>query len=88
MCQCHKTILSPSYTNSGAPDFVMSDRFCQAVRPILPGSPTNFEIGIFLSLRLILCNVMSVSQMVTKIRRTAWQNWSDSKNQTDFGCFM
>jgi hypothetical protein len=24
--------------------------------------------------------------MLTKIGRTAWQNWSDSKNRTDFGC--
>jgi hypothetical protein len=24
--------------------------------------------------------------MLTKIGRTAWQNRSDSKNQTDFGC--
>ncbi len=38
------------------PIFVMSDWFCQAVRLILPGSPTDFEIGIFLSLRMILCN--------------------------------
>ncbi len=30
--------------------FVTSDQFCQAVRPILPGSLTDFEIGIFLSL--------------------------------------
>jgi len=43
--------------------FVMYDWFCQAVCPI-------FEIGIFLSLRPILCNVMSVGQMLTKISRT------------------
>jgi hypothetical protein len=27
---------------------------------------------------------MSISQMLTKIGLTAWQNWSDSKNWTDF----
>jgi hypothetical protein len=54
----------------------------------LPGSPTNFEIGIFLSLCPILCNVMSVSQMLTKIAWAAWQSWSDSKNRTNFGCFV
>ncbi len=48
--------------NSGASDF------CH-VRLVLPGSLTDFEIGIFLSLLLILCNVMSVSQMLTKIGR-------------------
>ena len=68
--------------------FVTSDRFCQAVCPILPGSLTNFEIGIFLSLCPILCNVMLVSQLLIKIRRPAWQNWLDSKNWTNFGCFM
>jgi hypothetical protein len=31
---------------------------------------------------------MSVGRMLTKIGRTAWQNQSDSKNQTDLGCFM
>jgi hypothetical protein len=67
--------------NSGASDF------CH-VRPILPGCLSNFEIGIILSLCLILCNVMSISQMLTKIRWTAWQNQSDSKNWTNFGCFM
>ena len=61
--------------------------FCQ-VQLILPGSPTILEIEIFLSLCPILCNVMSVSQMLTKIRQTARKNWSDSKNWTDFGCFM
>ncbi len=70
------------------PIFVMSDQFCQAVCPILPGSPTDFEIGIFLSLCLILCNVMSVCQMLTKIGLTAWQNQSDSKNSTNFGCII
>ncbi len=69
------------YTNSVASDF------CH-IWPILPGCPSDFEIGIFLSLRPILCNVMSISQMLTKIRRITWQNWSDSKNQTDFGCFV
>jgi hypothetical protein len=63
-------------------------RFCQALCPILPGSLTNFEIGIFLSLHLILCNVRSVGQMITKIRQTAWQNQSDSKNRTNFVCFV
>jgi hypothetical protein len=70
------------------PIFVMSDRFCLAVRPILPGSPTDFDKGIFLSLCLILCYVMSVDWMLTKIRQTAWQYRSDNKNQTDFSCFM
>ncbi len=51
------------------PIFVKSTIFCQAVHPILPGSLTNFEIGIFISLHLTLCNVMSVSQMFTIIRR-------------------
>jgi hypothetical protein len=68
--------------------FVMSDWFCQAVCPILPGSLTDFEIGIFLSLCLILCNVMSVCQMLTKIGLMAWQNQSDSKNSTNFGCII
>ncbi len=40
------------------PIFVMSYQFCLAVRLILPGPLTDFEMGIFLSLRLILCNVM------------------------------
>jgi hypothetical protein len=44
-----ETSLPPIYTNSGASDF------CH-VRPILPGFRPIFEIGIFLSLRLILCN--------------------------------
>jgi hypothetical protein len=69
------------------PIFVTSDRFCQAVRPILPNSLTDFEIGIFLSICLILCNVMSVGQMLRKIGWTPWENQADSKNQTDFGCF-
>jgi len=78
----------PSFTQTVAlPIFVTSDQFCQAVHPILPSSPTNFEIGIFLSLCPILCNVMSVHQMLTKIRWMAWQSWSDSKNQSNFGCF-
>ncbi len=82
-------IPNPSFTRTVVlPIFVTSDRFCQAVCPILPGSPTNFEIGIFLSLPPILCNVMSVIQILTKIGQTGWQNWSDSKNQTDFGCFV
>jgi hypothetical protein len=68
--------------------FVSSDQFCQAVCPFLPGSPSNFETGIFLSLCPILCNVMSFSWMLTKIGQTTWQNWSDSKNRTDFGCFV
>jgi hypothetical protein len=51
------------------PIFVKSTIFCQAVHPILPGSLTNFEIGIFLSLHLTLCNVMSVSRMLTIIRQ-------------------
>ncbi len=38
------------------PIFVMAGQFCQAVCPILPGSTTDFEIGIFLSLSPILCN--------------------------------
>jgi hypothetical protein len=110
----------------------MSDQFCQAVCPILLGSPTDFEIGIFLSLHPILCNscpIMSqrfqmklsiniwqktVENFKTKIYREfhlksltgqelhkigwrdrkipiakiglrAWQNQTDSKNQTDFG---
>ncbi len=79
--------LSPIYTNSGSSDFVMSDQFCQAVHLILPGSPTNFEIVIFLSLCLILCNVMSVSQIAYKNGRMAWQNWSDSKKSDWFWLF-
>jgi hypothetical protein len=47
------------------------------VCPILPGSSTDFETGIFLPLRPILCNVVSVSRMLTKIGRTDWQKWSD-----------
>jgi hypothetical protein len=79
----------PAFTRTvGLPIFVTFDRFCQAVCLILPGSLANFEIRIFLSLRLILCKVMSVSRMLTKIRQTAWQNWSHSKNQTNFGCFV
>jgi hypothetical protein len=62
--------------------------FWRAVHPILSGSLTDFDIGIFLSLHPILCNVMSVSRMLTKIGRMVWQNQSDSKNQTDFGCFV
>jgi hypothetical protein len=57
------------------------------IRPILPGSPTDFETGILFSLHPIFCNVMSVGQTLTKIRLTAWQNQSDSKNQTDFWLF-
>jgi len=30
----------------------------------------------------------SVGQMLTKIGWMAWQNQSDSKNQTDFGCLV
>ncbi len=60
--------------------FVTSDQFCQAVRLILPGSPTNFEIGIFLPLCLILCNSCSI------VGQRAWQNQWDCKNWTDFGC--
>jgi hypothetical protein len=67
---------------------VMSNQFCQAVCLILPGSLTDFEIGIFLSVCPILCNVISIGQMLTKIRQMAWQNQSDSKNRTNFGCFM
>ncbi len=70
--------------------FVMSGQFCKAVCLILPGSLTNFEIEIFLSLCLILCNscqiAMSVSWTLTKIRWMAWQNQLDNKNRTDFGC--
>jgi hypothetical protein len=40
--------------------FVMSNWFCQDVCPILPGSPTNFEIGIFLSRCPILCNLCQI----------------------------
>ncbi len=86
--------------------FVISDQFCQAVCPILPGSPTNFEIGIFLSLCRILCNSClsfiwnlwlvigpewhKIGQRdrkipISKVSRTAWQNWMNSKNLTDFG---
>jgi hypothetical protein len=72
---------SPIYMYSGASDF------CH-LQLILPGSPTGFEIRIFLSLRPILCYVMSVSRMLKKIGQTAWQNWLDSKNQTNFGCFV
>jgi len=72
---------SPVYTNSGASEF------CH-VWLILPGCLSNFQIGIFLSLHLILCNVMSVSQMLTKIGQMAWQNQPDSKNQTNFGCLV
>ncbi len=54
--------LSPIYMYSGASDF------CH-LQLILPGSPTNFEIGIFLSLCLILCNVKSVSRMLKKSDR-------------------
>jgi hypothetical protein len=54
--------LSPIQMNSGTSDF------CH-LQLILPGSPTNFEIRIFLSLRLILCNVKSVSRMLKKLDR-------------------
>jgi hypothetical protein len=70
------------------PIFVTFEQFCPAVCPILPGSPKDFEVGIFLSLCPILCNVMPFGLMLTKIGRTAWQNQSDSKNKTDYGCFM
>ncbi len=89
--QCSKTFYgckAPFTRTVALPIFVTSDQFCQAVCPTLPGFLTNFEIGIFLSLCLILCNVMSVSQMLTKIGWTAWQNQSDSKNRTNFGGFM
>ncbi len=46
------------------PIFVTSNQFCQAVRLI-------FETGIFLSLCPILCNMMSVSWMLTNISWTA-----------------
>jgi hypothetical protein len=62
--------------------------FFREFSAILPGCLSDFEIGIFLSLRPILCNVMSVGWMLTKIGQTAWQNQSDSKNQTNFGCFV
>ncbi len=58
------------------------------IQPILPGSPTDFEIGIFLYLHPILCNVMSVSRMLTKIGLTAYQNQSDAKIGPIFGCFV
>ncbi len=46
--------------------FVTSNRFCQAVCPILPGSPTNFEIG----LGPILCNVICLSvKCIQKLNR-------------------
>ncbi len=48
---------NPPFTRTVVlPIFVMTDRFCQAVHPILPGFRPIFEIGIFLSLCLILCN--------------------------------
>jgi len=72
-CSCVRiAIISKSVQKSGyifedpftrtvaLPIFVTSDQFCQAVCPILPGSLSNFEIGIFLSFRLILCNVMNI----------------------------
>ncbi len=46
------------------PIFVMYDQFCQAVCPI-------FQLGIFLHLSLILCDVISLGQMLTKVCRTA-----------------
>ncbi len=76
------TRFKPVYTNSGTSDFCLIWKFCQAVHEILPGSPTNFEIGIFLSFRPILCSVMSIGWMLIKNGQTAWQKWPDSKNQT------
>ncbi len=67
--------------------FVMSDWFCQAVCPILPGSLTNFEIGIFLSLHPILCNVMFVCRMLTKIGLMASQNWVGQQQLDQFWLF-
>jgi hypothetical protein len=64
--------------NSGASDFCHVQLILPGCR-ILPASLNNFEIGIFLSLHLILCNVMSVGLMLTKIGWMAWQNRSDIK---------
>ncbi len=56
-CKQNISAIPPPFTQTVALlIFVMSDQFCQAVRPILPGSPPDFEMGIFLSLCLILCN--------------------------------
>ena len=60
--------------NSGASDF------CH-LQLILPGSPTNFEIGIFLSLRLILCYVKSVSWMLKKSDRRPGKIGRTAKNR-------
>jgi hypothetical protein len=63
-CQSLQTLLSKPlvYTSSGA------SNFCH-VRVILPGSPTNFDIEIFLSLsNFVQCDVRQLD---------ACKNWKD-----------
>jgi hypothetical protein len=76
--------------------FVMSDWFCQAVRPILPGWG-NFLVHRFIesfiwNLWLTIGHELHKIRWrdrkipISKISQRAWQNQTDSKNQTDFGC--
>ncbi len=62
--------------------FFTSDQFCQAVCPILPGSPTNFEIGIFLSLSdFVQCDVRqsdaykNLTDSLAKLVRLQKSDW-------------
>ncbi len=113
------------------PIFVTSDQFCQAVHPILPGSPTdfwdrNFPISpsdfvqfvsdcmsktsnetlyksvdffvhgfiesfiwnLWLTIRHELHKIRQRDRKIpiSKIGQRAWQNQTDSKNWTNFGC--
>ncbi len=80
--------LSPVYTNSSA------SNFCH-VRLILPGSPSGFaRLSDWFWYRnfpispsnFVQCDVFQSDAY--EIEWTAWPNWPDSKNQTDFGCFV
>ncbi len=87
MCKWSLTLFTQTVV---VPIFVMSDRFCQAVCPILPGSLTDFEIGIFLSLCLILCNSCLIlsQRFQMKLSKNLWTKKTEENSHWLQVCYL